>query len=183
MNKLFKIILYIIIRIKKFIYYNASTAKLKCKIVQPVIARGEGWIDINKTVVLGVERSPFFLCNYIYIDARKKGSLIKIDDNCIINNNARIISNGSKIHIKRNCLIGYNFEVIDSDFHSISVNEKVINRGVEIGENVFIGNNVIILKGVIVGDNSVIGNGSVVTKNIDSNTIVGGNPAMVIKQK
>lgn len=56
------------------------------------------------------------------------------------------------------------------------------SKAVIIGSNVWIGQNVIILPGVTVGDNSVIAAGSIVTKNVESMTIVAGNPARVIKR-
>jgi acetyltransferase-like isoleucine patch superfamily enzyme len=52
---------------------------------------------------------------------------------------------------------------------------------VKIGDNVWIGMNAVILKGVTIGDNSVVAAGAVVTKSIAPNTIVAGNPAVVVK--
>lgn len=52
-----------------------------------------------------------------------------------------------------------------------------------IGNDVWIGQCVIIKQGVIVGNGAVIGMGSVVTKNIEPYTIVGGNPARVIRKR
>lgn len=52
--------------------------------------------------------------------------------------------------------------------------------GVKIGNNVFIGASTIILPGVKIGNNVVIGAGSVITKNVSDNTVVVGNPAIVI---
>jgi acetyltransferase-like isoleucine patch superfamily enzyme len=51
-----------------------------------------------------------------------------------------------------------------------------------IGEKCFIGCNSIILPGVTIGDEVVVAAGSVVTKNIESNCLVGGNPAKVIRK-
>lgn len=51
---------------------------------------------------------------------------------------------------------------------------------IEIGNNVFIGCNVTILPNVRIGNNVIIAAGSVVTKDIDDNLVVGGNPAKVI---
>lgn len=53
---------------------------------------------------------------------------------------------------------------------------------VHIADKVWIGFNVIILKGVNIGEGAVIAAGSVVTKDVPEWTLVGGNPARVIKQ-
>lgn len=54
-------------------------------------------------------------------------------------------------------------------------------RPVKLGDNVWIGGGASILPGVTIGDNCVIGAGSVVTKDVESNTIVAGNPARFIR--
>ena len=56
-------------------------------------------------------------------------------------------------------------------------------KGVEIGNDVWIGTRVIILPGVKIGDSSIIGAGAVVTKDVPSYTIVGGNPAKILKYR
>jgi acetyltransferase-like isoleucine patch superfamily enzyme len=40
----------------------------------------------------------------------------------------------------------------------------------------------VILKGVTIGENSVVAAGAVVTKNVEPNTVVAGNPAVVVKR-
>ena len=54
-------------------------------------------------------------------------------------------------------------------------------RPVKIADNVWIGMNAIILKGVTIGENSVVAAGAVVTKSVPANTVVAGNPAVVVK--
>ena len=51
-----------------------------------------------------------------------------------------------------------------------------------IGDNVWIGGNATINPGVTIGDNAVIASGAVVVKDVAPNTVVGGNPARVIKE-
>lgn len=53
----------------------------------------------------------------------------------------------------------------------------VIRNGVWVAADVFIG------PGVIIGNNAVIAARAVVTKDVEENTIVGGNPAKLIKSR
>ena len=53
---------------------------------------------------------------------------------------------------------------------------------IHICSKVWIGADVKILKGVTVGEGAVIGAGSVVTKDVEAWTVVGGNPARVLKR-
>ncbi len=48
--------------------------------------------------------------------------------------------------------------------------------------NAWIGARTTILPGVTVGENAVVAAGAVVTKDVEANTIVGGNPAKFIKK-
>ena len=52
-----------------------------------------------------------------------------------------------------------------------------------IGNDVWIGYDATIMPGVTIGDGAVIAAGSVVSKNVDPYTIVGGNPAKLIRER
>ena len=52
---------------------------------------------------------------------------------------------------------------------------------ITVGNNVFIGMRACILPGVTIGNNCIIGACALVTKDIPDNSIVGGNPAKIIK--
>lgn len=52
-----------------------------------------------------------------------------------------------------------------------------------IGDDVWIGANVIILPGIHIGNGVIIGAGSVVTHDVPDFSIVGGNPAKIIKSR
>ena len=57
----------------------------------------------------------------------------------------------------------------------------VIAKPIAIERNVWIAAGATIVGGVTVGENSVVAAGSVVTKDVPPNTLVGGNPARVIR--
>ena len=52
-----------------------------------------------------------------------------------------------------------------------------------IGNDVWIGQNALILPGVHIGDGAIIGANSVVGSDVDSYTIVAGNPAKVLRRR
>ena len=57
---------------------------------------------------------------------------------------------------------------------------KQLFDGIRIGNNVVIGANTIILPGKTIGNNVVIGAGTVVSKDIQDDVVVAGNPCRVI---
>lgn len=52
-----------------------------------------------------------------------------------------------------------------------------------IGNDVWIGYEALIMPGVKIGDGAVIGTRAVVTKDVEPYTIVGGNPAKIIRKR
>ena len=76
--------------------------------------------------------------------------------------------------------------ISDHDFHKIYDSEgkqKLETAPIKIGNDVWIGANASILKGVTIGDKAVIASGAVVTKDVASESLVGGNPAKVLREK
>lgn len=62
--------------------------------------------------------------------------------------------------------------------------EESKNKGdIVVGNDVWIGIDATIMPGVKIGDGAIIGAKSVVTKDVEPYTIVGGNPAKVIKKR
>jgi len=126
------------------------------------------------------------------------GGEIRIGEYCYIGEGTRIWSARS-IHIGNRVLIAHNVTIMDSLTHPIGATARhehfrqiitaghprevdLGERAVEVGDDVWIGCMSVILRGVSLGKGSIVGAGSVVTENVPSWTIVGGNPARVIRE-
>jgi acetyltransferase-like isoleucine patch superfamily enzyme len=115
--------------------------------------------------------------------------------------NGALVMAEELIEIGSYCLISWNVGIADSDFHPIDPAQRRIDAlalapyykerpprppirtaPVRIGDNVWIGMNAVILKGVTIGENSVVAAGSVVSKSVAANTVVAGNPAVVVRK-
>ena len=173
-------------RIVEYFFLSSGKKKGKACYVQPVLIVGEGFVEFENRVQLGYYPSPFFLNGYIHLEARGRGTKVRIGTDTKINNNFVAIAEHTSISIGKRCLIGFNVEIYDSDFHGIPVRDRNTStaemaKAVRIGDDVFIGSNVKILKGAIVGDGSVIANGSIVLGEIPPDVVAGGNPAKVLK--
>lgn len=73
----------------------------------------------------------------------------------------------------------------ETDYDSLKmppIKRPITSKGpVIIGNNVWIGDKATILPGVTIGDGSVIAANAVVTKDVPPYSVVGGNPAIVLK--
>jgi acetyltransferase-like isoleucine patch superfamily enzyme len=138
-------------------------------------------------------------------NARIKGDLICLRRGCIkigkytAINKDTMIASSSKISIGDYCMISKKVVIIDTNSHPISPKMRKkqlidLSKGkicdfyvakrkkIIIKDYVWIGFNTIILKGVTIGEGSIIGAGAVVTKDVPPYTVVGGNPAKVLKK-
>lgn len=117
-----------------------------------------------------------FRCDY--------GCNIHIGENFFANFNLTVLDE-AEVRIGRNAFIGPNVSIYTA-CHPLDAAERAHNvqwaKPVTIGDDVWIGGGVTILPGVSVGDGAVVGAGAVLTKNVAPHTVVGGNPARVIKR-
>jgi acetyltransferase-like isoleucine patch superfamily enzyme len=110
------------------------------------------------------------------------GENIRVGRNVFINQNCTMYDLGG-IDIGDDVMIGPNVNIITSG-HPVEPSQRrafVIAKPIVIGRNVWIATGVTIIGGVTIGENSVVAAGSVVTREVPANSLVGGNPARVIR--
>jgi len=81
--------------------------------------------------------------------------------------------------INKHAVIGHDVTV--GDYSVISPN-VTIGGNVNIGLGCYIGSGAIIRNGINIGDNSIIGMGAVVLKDVETNSVMVGNPARFIRE-
>lgn len=71
----------------------------------------------------------------------------------------------------------------EETLHESPIKRPLVSKGpVVIGNDVWIGDKATVLAGVTIGDGAVISANAVVTKDVPAYSVVGGNPARIIKQ-
>ena len=106
----------------------------------------------------------------------KLGSFVAIDDQVNLYS-AEKITIGTKVAISREAFIC-------TASHDISKpNRPLVLEPITIGDGVWIGARATILPGVTIGEGAIVAAGAVVAKDVEPWTVVGGNPAKVIKKR
>ena len=101
---------------------------------------------------------------------------------CMIASDVKFIMNGAN-HLTQ-ALSSYPFAVFGNGWEKAMDGKTYPNKGdIIIGNDVWIGYNSTIMAGVTVGDGAIIATNSTVVKNVEPYSIVGGNPARVIKYR
>ncbi|RQR58164.1 sugar O-acetyltransferase [Burkholderia sp. Bp9002] len=110
------------------------------------------------------------------------GPDIRVGRNVFINQNCTFYDLGG-LDIGDDVMIGPNVSLITSG-HPLEPSRRrayVVAKPIRIERNVWIGAGATVIGGVTVGENAVVGAGAVVTRDVPPNTLVGGNPAKVIR--
>ena len=109
-----------------------------------------------------------------------RGKSVKIGRNVVIMNNALMMAAGG-ITIDDDVMVAANAQLISNN-HDLYDHAVLTCKPVHLKRNCWIGAGATILPGVTVGENSVVAAEAVVTRDVEDNTVVGGNPARLIKR-
>lgn len=100
--------------------------------------------------------------------------------------NGVLLQAREKIFIGENCLLGSTI-IMDTDFHHTDPKRRkdiknIPTKSVIIENNVWLAGQSVVLKGVTIGKNSVVAMRAVVSKDVEKNIVVAGNPAVEVKK-
>lgn len=109
-----------------------------------------------------------------------RGNKVKIGRNVVIMNNSLFMAAGG-ITIDDDVMVAANVQLISNN-HDLYDHQVLTCKPVHLKRNCWIGAGATILPGVTVGENAVVAAGAVVTKNVEPNTVVGGNPVKIIRR-
>lgn len=140
-------------------------------------------IGNNNVIKLGMK--DYITNGDFYIE--DNDNFLKIKNRTTFAGNVHLaLTEGKRITIGNECLFSSNVVIRTGDSHSIlnSKGERTnFAEDVEIGNHVWITQNVTVLKGTKIPNNSIVGTGSVVTKKFEEeNVLITGNPAKIIKR-
>lgn len=145
---------------------------------------------------------------YGIIDARfifeRETGYVSIGDRCLVNGTIISISG---VEIGNDVIIAWDTLIYDHNSHSINWEERrhdtedeyknfieygnpcahknwsvVKSKPIKICDKAWIGTGCKILKGVTIGEGAIVQAGSVVTRDVEPWTVVGGNPALLIRK-
>lgn len=105
---------------------------------------------------------------------------VKVGKNVFVNNDFICMARGG-VEIEDDVMIAPRVSVLTAN-HDLHDHSVLLCSSVRICKNAWIGSGAIILPGVTVGENAIVAAGAIVTKDVSPNTVVGGNPAKVLKE-
>lgn len=141
-----------------------------------------GGVAIGNNFNLG--RNSLITCTGVVSEL---GESLTIGNNVGISPNFVMFVRGS-VEIGDDVIIGPNVTIVAENHSFNDLNtpirlQGVTRKGIKIGNNCWIGAGATILDGVCIGDNSIVAAGAVVNKDVAPNSIVGGVPAKLIKER
>ena len=150
---------------------------------RPVYIRGRKSFVYDRGLTLG------HACRF---DLPGDEQTLFVGSNCQMGDNTHIVAQ-EKVAIGHNVLMASKIFISDTSHgiykgeeqdapDTIPHNRRLVTTPVNIGDNVWVGENVVILPGTSVGNGCIIGANAVVSGRFEDNCMIAGVPARVIKR-
>lgn len=174
----------------KLIINSSSNYRIFCEII-----RRMKFQNIASDVKIGTNVKIFDFVNLYGCeigDDSKIGTFVEIQKGAKIGSKCKISSHTficEGVTIENNVFIGHNVTFINDKYPRSTREDGDMQTEADwictptlVREGASIGSSSTILCGVTIGENAIVGAGSIVTKDVDANTIVAGNPARMIRK-
>ena len=120
-------------------------------------------------------------------DCSKIGAFVEVQKNARIGKNCKISSHTficEGVTIEDDVFIGHNVTFINDKYPkainasgALQTEEDWAVDPIVVKQRASIGSGAVVLCGITIGEGAIVGAGSVVTRDVDSNSVVAGNPA------
>lgn len=148
---------------------------LKNVVTNPNIIVGDYTYYDDFETVENFEKNVKYLFDFV-------GDKLIIGKFCMIASDVTFIMNGAN-HLS-DAVSTFPFAIFGGDWSNAMDGKEYPSKGdTVVGNDVWIGYGATIMPGIEIGDGAIIATKSVVTKDVEPYTIVGGNPAKVIRKR
>ncbi|MBN1036876.1 acyltransferase [Clostridium botulinum] len=184
----------LLVKKKSNIIFIGARSKLKMK---RKITFGKG-INIGENVIIdALSKSGVIMGNNIRIGDYSRilctgtikniGKGIKIGNNFGCGENCFLGAAGG-IEIGNDVIMGQNVRFHSENHNFSDTNipirlQGVTHKGIKIGDNCWIGAGAVFLDGTVLGNGCVVASNAVVNKKFNNNSIIGGIPAKLIRER
>ncbi len=127
----------------------------------------ERYVNYLKKHGMDIEGMPQYIATTVQFDGKDFGK-IHIGDKSVLSSDVRVLTHDYSI--------ARALEAIGEDMTL----EAYFVKDVRIGKNCFIGNRAILMPGTVIGDNVIVGAGAVVRGRVPADSMVIGNPHVII---
>jgi len=159
--------------VPSFVVTAYCLLKYKCKISP------KAEVELNENLQIG---SGTVVSSFVKI---KPNGPMQIGKNVSIGTFSFLSADAGGVKIGDYCMIGPNASIIGNNYQYDQLDvplcqQTKTSKGIDVGENVWIGSGCVILDGATIGNGAIITPNSVVSSKIPENAIAQGNPAKVI---
>ena len=108
--------------------------------------------------------------------------LLELDDGVVVGPHVEIY-NKAAVVVGKQAVLSQNCYICTASHDVNSASMALKSKPISIGAQAWIASRAIVLPGATIGEGAVVAAGAVVTKDVEPWTVVGGNPAKVIKKR